>query len=826
MAEKENSGLLALTSVTAGEVEAVKSTAEVSLVDTGAKGDTPSQGVISEGRDGSEPPPMLSDFGGLVSLLEANNRFKHKRELIYGSSATTTAYWASAKFTNTPIPVQVSWAKVVDLFYKRYATVFATANTKAFFDIVNAFSDGVRQEQWCLLMLLDAIICRLTNQIPNDHRSQRRNYNHHEEFAMVVLIASGLVIQPTDISGAAAERIGHEGKRRGPQVVPPEASSPASIGTVSGGGTDYKSGLADRERFSELECDDISTTIAAVPDISIENGTCISRSPPPRATDVAEIHYPWTSIAHFKPTNKNQNQRGIRTKIAVYNGVINAGIDLTNMKTVLNAVTNLVIYNKDAYFLTINNKGMDVATLAKPSRRTFTSAPREERYTQRAANAASTRASAAAAAASTKAPVNAFGQDGHPFDVDSLSTGRGLPTHTLSRGLVQAATSSGGGHGLTGPPQNTGPRVRRSSTYTHVNNYMLPVAGGGTGATAGSNSAGAPSGSEGTPGSIVEVGGGELAVGVSELTNLGIVSDYDTAAQLTFTDKVVKKRSRSGIPSDISGVRYDRTKPVKVTAGAAAAVAAHAAAVYAASGGQPPLPHEPHEPVKRLRSAPAAPAGHRGGVAPVPAGGKVIATRAVTSRASNKMYPVQDESQISSEDVAFQVHNAMVNRVPAGWLQVIDPMSDHPYYLHRSSGTMTTTFPSTTYLTSGSGDYYNMKVASVAEVFSPMMYRNNPLLLASQTGILGQTKFASQLELPITSTSIGSGSTNMQCVGASDIIAAATSVAAAADNDGKVQERAPGSGKENPTSSYLSSQYSALTEEGVESLLSLPRTIR
>jgi hypothetical protein len=188
------------------------------------------------------------------------------------------------------------------------------------------------------------------------------------------------------------------------------------------------------------------------------------------------------------------------------------------------------------------------------------------------------------------------------------------------------------------------------------------------------------------------------------------------------------------------------------------------------------------------------------------------------------MYPVQDESQVSSEDVAFQVHNAMVNRVPAGWLQLIDPMSDHPYYLHRSSGTMTTTFPSTTYLTSGSGDFYNMKATSVAEIFSPMMYRNNPLLLASQAGILGQTKFASQLELPIGSTSTGGGSTNMQDCGASDIIGAAANVTAA-DDDGKVQERTSGSEKENPTSSYLSSHYSALTEEGVESLLSLPRTI-
>ena len=140
-------------------------------------------------------------YGGLGSLLEANYKVKHKREIIYGSSSTTAAYWSSSKLINVDVPKSVSWAMIVDLFYKRYATVFATANTKAFFDIINAFSDGVRQEQWCLLMLLDAITCRLTHQIPNGHRSQRRNFNHHEEFATVVLIAAGLLEQPKSISG-------------------------------------------------------------------------------------------------------------------------------------------------------------------------------------------------------------------------------------------------------------------------------------------------------------------------------------------------------------------------------------------------------------------------------------------------------------------------------------------------------------------------------------------------------------------------------------------------------------------------------------------------
>ena len=52
--------------------------------------------------------------GGVSSLLEANSRFKHKRDLVYGATSTTTAYWATSKLIDANhVPQSVSWARVV-----------------------------------------------------------------------------------------------------------------------------------------------------------------------------------------------------------------------------------------------------------------------------------------------------------------------------------------------------------------------------------------------------------------------------------------------------------------------------------------------------------------------------------------------------------------------------------------------------------------------------------------------------------------------------------------------------------------------------------------
>ena len=168
-------------------------------------------------------------------------------------------------------------------------------------------------------MLLDAIICRLTNQIPNDHRSQRRNFNHHEEFAMVLLVSAGLVTIPGDLTGHAAERIGQEGQRKRPQVVPVIAPSSVVVTAAN------QNANADEGTTSVHESDlkDINDVIVN-PERGLVNGTTVSSERIEKITDVVDISYPWNDITNFKPTNKNQNQRGIRTKIAVYNGVIQA----------------------------------------------------------------------------------------------------------------------------------------------------------------------------------------------------------------------------------------------------------------------------------------------------------------------------------------------------------------------------------------------------------------------------------------------------------------------------------------------------------------------
>ena len=73
----------------------------------------------------------------------------------------------------------------------------------------------------------------------------------------------------------------------------------------------------------ESDLKDINDVIVN-PERGLVNGTTVSSERIEKITDVVDISYPWNDITNFKPTNKNQNQRGIPTKIAVYNGVIQA----------------------------------------------------------------------------------------------------------------------------------------------------------------------------------------------------------------------------------------------------------------------------------------------------------------------------------------------------------------------------------------------------------------------------------------------------------------------------------------------------------------------
>lgn len=90
---------------------------------------------------------------------------------------------------------------------------------------------------------------------------------------------------------------------------------------------------------------------------------------------------------------------------------------------------------------------------------------------------------------------------------------------------------------------------------------------------------------------------------------------------------------------------------------------------------------------------------------------------------------VDDGESAASAETA---HNMIASRIPKGWVQVIDPMANHPYFLHRETGTVTTTFPSMSMPTIGVGEFYNKKITHVEQLYSPSIINNGAVIKMEQ----------------------------------------------------------------------------------------------
>ena len=90
-------GQIDIARPTSGDATSVKTTNSEDGGNIQCEGDRNRTTIAPHTRDEDEAKGCLDSCGlwmngGVSSLLEANSRFKHKRDLVYGATSTTTAY--------------------------------------------------------------------------------------------------------------------------------------------------------------------------------------------------------------------------------------------------------------------------------------------------------------------------------------------------------------------------------------------------------------------------------------------------------------------------------------------------------------------------------------------------------------------------------------------------------------------------------------------------------------------------------------------------------------------------------------------------------------